>query len=118
MRTAYAVRRPVANTYLVRERDRRRWRELGLVLLAVIPLGLALVFYTWIHLEVVATGYDITVMERELEELLQEERRLRLEASRLASPERVERFAVEQLGLRAPELEQMVFITSEPGGRQ
>ncbi len=52
MRNAYAVRRPVANAYLVRERDRRRLRELAVVLLVVLSLGGGLLAYTWIHLEV------------------------------------------------------------------
>jgi len=33
----YAVRRPVENVYLVRERDRRRTRELLALVLAAIP---------------------------------------------------------------------------------
>ena len=49
-------RRPVVNTYLVRERDRRRLRELALVLLVVLCLGGGLLAYTWIHLEVTRTA--------------------------------------------------------------
>ena len=57
---AYAVRRPVVNSYLVRERDRRRLRELGLVLLLVLTLGGGLLGYTWIHLEVLRTGFRVS----------------------------------------------------------
>ena len=39
MRSSYAFTRPVANSYLVRERDRRLLRELVLVLLVVLCLG-------------------------------------------------------------------------------
>ena len=114
MRSAYAVRRPVVNTYLVRERDRRRWRELAVVLLTVSSLGGVLLAYTWIHLEVIRTGYRIVELERRARELAQEERRLRLEAAYLASPQRVERRAVDELGMAAPALDQVVFWEELP----
>lgn len=114
MRNAYAVRRPVVNTYLVRERDRRRLRELALVLLAGISLGGGLLGYTWIHLEVVRTGYRIDELERQLVDLTRSERQLRLESSYLANPHQVERRATEELGMQAPTLDQVVFWEELP----
>lgn len=114
MRNAYAFRRPVVNTYLVRERDRRRQRELALVLLVVLCLGGGLLAYTWIHLEVLRTGYRIDSLERELGELTKQERQLRLEASYLASPSQVERRAVSELGMQLPALEQVIFWEELP----
>ena len=102
LRNAYAFRRPVVNSYLVRERDRRRVRELALVLLVVLCLGGGLLAYTWIHLEVTRTGYRIDKLERELTEQTREERQLRLEAAYLASPSQIERRAVEELGMQPP----------------
>jgi cell division protein FtsL len=109
LRNAYAFRRPVANTYLVRERDRRLARELALVLLVVVLLGGGLLAYTWIHLEALRTGYRIDLLERQLRELSQVERQLQLEASYLASPQRIEERAVRELGMQQPALEQVVF---------
>jgi cell division protein FtsL len=109
VKRAYAQRRPVVNSYLVRERDRRRLRELALVLVALLPLGLALLVYIWMQLEVVRTGYHIDVLERRLHALGQSERQLRLEASYLASPERIGRRAAAELEMAPPRLEQMVF---------
>lgn len=114
MRNAYAFRRPVVNTYLVRERDRRRQRELAVVLLSVLCLGGGLLAYTWIHLEVLRTGYRIDALERELTELTQTERQLRLEAAYLASPSRIEQRAVSELTMQSPALEQMVFWEELP----
>lgn len=114
MRSAYALRRPVANTYLVRERDRRRTRELGLVLLVVISLGGGLLSYIWIHLQVLSAGYRIDELERENVELTRKERQLRLEAAYLASPSQVESRAVKELGMRSPALEQVVFWEELP----
>ena len=114
MRNAYAFRRPVVNTYLVRERDRRRQRELALVLLVVLCLGGGLLAYTWIHLEVMRTGYEIDRLEKELAELTKQERQLRLEASYLAGPSQIERRAVQELGMQPPALEQVVFWEEIP----
>ncbi len=114
MRSRYAFTRPVVNTYLVRERDRRRVRELALVLLVVLCLGGGLLAYTWIHLEVTRTGYHIDELEKELTKLTREERERRLEAAYLASPSQIQQRAVEELGMQAPALEQVVFWEELP----
>jgi hypothetical protein len=114
LRNAYAFTRPVANTYLVRERDRRRLRELALVLVVVLCLGGGLLLYTWIHLEVTRTGYRIDKLERELAARTREERQLRLDAAYLASPQQIERRAMRELGLQPPALEQVVFWEELP----
>ena len=109
MKSIYATHRPVLNAYLVRQRDRRRLRELAMVLALALPLAGSVLAYTWIHLQVLGAGYRIDARERQLHRLVQEERRLRLEASYLASPDRVGRRAAEELGMQAPAIEQMVF---------
>lgn len=116
MRSAYAFRRPVTNTYLVRERDRRLARELVLVLLAAVLLGGGLLAYTWMHLEALRTGYRIDVLERQLRDQSQIERQLQLEASYLASPQRIEERAVRELGMQPPKLEQVLFWEEMPQG--
>lgn len=115
MKSAYAVHRPVDNEYLVRERDRRRLRELALVLLVLAPVALSLSAFTWIHLQVLDAGYDIAGLEARLHELEREESRLRLEAAYLAGPGLIERRATEELGLRPPELDQLVFLEADAG---
>jgi cell division protein FtsL len=114
VRSEYAFRRPVVNTYLVRERDRRRLRELALVVLVVVSLGGGLLAYTWMHLTVLDTGYRIVDLERRLRDLVQEERRLGLEAAYLASPPRIEARAQRELGMRGPEMEQVIFAEELP----
>jgi cell division protein FtsL len=114
LRNAYAFTRPVANSYLVRERDRRLLRELLMVLLVVLCLGGGLLAYTGIHLEVTRTGYRIDKLERELEEQTRKERELRLEAAYLASPTRIEQRAVAELGMQPPSLEQVIFWEELP----
>jgi cell division protein FtsL len=110
VKTAYAFHRPVTNAYLVRERGRRRWHDLLRVVLLIVPLGTALFFYTWIHLETLEAGYQIERLEGALEKTLGRERRLRLVAARLSSPGRVEELAHERLGMVPPSLDQMIFV--------
>lgn len=109
MRNAYAVRRPVVNPYLVRVRDRRRHRQLAVVLAFAVAVGLCLLGYVWMHVELLHSGYRIHGLEGRLEELQRTERLLQLEARYLSSPDRIERRAIEELGMRPPELEQVVF---------
>lgn len=110
----YALRRPVVNTYLVRERDRRLARDLVAVLFAVVLLGGGLLGYTWIHLEALKTGYRIDKLEGELRDLSKRERQLALEAAYLAGPQQVEKRATEELRMQQPALSQMLFWEELP----
>ena len=111
MRTSYVVRQPVDNRYLVRERDRKRLRELGWVLLATVPLALALIGYVWVNLELLHSGYEIHGLEAELHEaqrslsVLQLEEAYQTGAGRLA-----ERGA--ELGLGPPSAERQLWLES------
>jgi cell division protein FtsB len=110
----YAFRRPVDNAFLVRQRDRRRRRELLLVVAVLVPLGLGLLSYTWVHQEVLSTGYRIDGLERRLDELNRRERELLLEAAYLASPGRIEERASAELGMAPPALSATVFWEELP----
>ena len=114
MRSAYAVRRPVANEYLVRERDRRRNRELAMVLLAALLVGGGLLAYVSMQVEMMRIGYQVEVLERRLAERQRIEGLLSLEAAHLERPEQVERRAIEELGMTVAELDQLVFESELP----
>ena len=90
----------MVNTYLVRERDRRRLRELAVVLLVVLCLGGGLLAYTWIHLEVLRTGYRIDELERRAARADAGGAPARLEAAYLASPPQIERRAARSSACR------------------
>ncbi len=119
MKSPYVVRRTVENTYLVRQRDRRRRRELLGVVAAVLMVGAGLLAYTSIHIQILRSGYRVDVLERELDSLEQMERERQLEIARSTSPERLERWALER-GMQAPTLEQTVFYKelADTGGRR
>jgi uncharacterized protein HemX len=107
---AYSVRRPVVNAYLVRQRDRRRLRELAGVVAVVVPLGVALLGYTWLQLQTLRVSYQIERLERRSHELVQVERQLRLEAAHLVAPEQLAARAAKELGLAPPKVDQVLFL--------
>ena len=109
MKIDYVLDRPVVNHYLVRERDRRRLLELALVGFAILLVGSGLLAYTWVHLELLRLGYSIEELGSQLEALEQEERRLELEAAVLTNPQRVRDRALEELAMRPPRPDQLVF---------
>ena len=113
MKTPYLLTQPPRNRHLVRQRDRKRMRELLRLGAAILVVGAALLGYTWLHLELLGSGYRIEADEQRLHELRRRERHLRLEEAYLASPQRVEGRAVAELGMRAPELSQLVFVSAE-----
>lgn len=114
MRNAYAVTRPVLNTYLVRQRDRRRLRELALVLLATLPVALGLLGYVWINLELLDIGYESHRLEGVLKSESELQRTLLMEESYLSSPRLVEARAAVELGMLPANLEQVVFAGELP----
>lgn len=114
MKASYAIQRPVDNEYLVRERDRRRVRELLRIVLWILPVALALLTYIWVHLSVLDEAYAIQALESRLHELSRQERQLRLEAAYLGSPPRVERRARDGLGMAPPEPSQVIFWDEIP----
>lgn len=109
MQSPYAVHRPVANTYLVREHDRKRLRELLGAAAAVLLLGGGLFAYTWMHVETLRTGYRVDVLEKRYRHLTELERKWRLEVAFAAHPERIEERAKDELGMVTPKLDQMIF---------
>ena len=109
MKSAYSIHRPVANVYLVRDRDRRLRRELLSVLAVALPLSVAVLAYVWVSSQVWDKGYEVLRLERTLERSLERERVLRVEAARLSRYDRVARRGHDELGLRPLALDQVVF---------
>ena len=68
VRRSYAVVRPISQpTFLIRERDRRRRRELLWVASILLPLGVCALGYVWLHIETLRVGYRIHALEERLE---------------------------------------------------
>ena len=106
----YAVRRPVENVYLVRERDRRRTIELVALVLAALPPLAVLFAAVWANLQTYQVGYQIGRLERQRESLEEKKRQLLVERALASSLVRVEKIARRSLGLSPPRPEQLIVI--------
>ena len=106
----YAVRRTVENVYLVRERDRKRTREL-LALAAALVLPMCVLFAAvWANLETVRLGYQLERVQTQRTTLERKHRNLLSERAQVASLGRVEAIAQKELGLGAPRLGQVIQV--------
>jgi cell division protein FtsL len=87
----------------------RRPNLLPLFTFIAILLAVSL-FFVWSRIQVVNLAYDISSLEGRLRGMQQETQRLRLEAASLRSPGRIERVALNELGLRLPTPEQVITV--------
>jgi hypothetical protein len=114
LRGHYVVRRQVDNSLLVRQRDRRRRRELAAVFLALVPVASGMLGYVWLNLRLVHIGYDVDRLERALRVEERRQRELWVEAAYLSSPQRIRSEAATRLGLVEADLDRMVFVEDRP----
>ena len=99
----YAVRRPVENVYLVRERDRRRSRELFGLALAALPPVAVLFAAIWANVKTVELGYQIEKLARSSgKRSSRRQRQLEMERAQVSSLARVRDVARGTLGLVPP----------------
>jgi cell division protein FtsL len=99
---------PVGNIgSLVFERSRRgNFRRVVVTLLIITGLLL----YVGGKVKIMRLGYQIESLEHEKQELERANRSLRIEASSLASPARIEELAVKRLGMVRPAKENIVIV--------
>lgn len=99
---------PVGNIgSLVFERSRRgNFRRVVITLFIITGLLL----YVGGKVKIMRLGYQIESLEREKQELERANRSLRIEASSLASPARIEELAVKRLGMIRPAKENIVIV--------
>ncbi|HEX2254531.1 MAG TPA: hypothetical protein VHQ65_14780 [Thermoanaerobaculia bacterium] len=99
MPSVYAYHREVENAWLVRQRDRRRQRELALVVLVALPVVAALIGYTWLHVRMLHSAYRLQELAGELAEAERLRGALAVEAAAFAALGEVERRAAAELGM-------------------
>lgn len=123
MRDMYAQKKSIDNTHIVRERDRKRHRELLAVLSLGLPIGLFLLLFTWQNLEVIRLGHEATRLQKQAKDLESGNKSLQLQLDRMTGFDSVERQAA-QLGFTAAEPAAIVMVAAtppstsvEPGGR-
>jgi cell division protein FtsL len=106
----YAIKKDIRNNPIVREvdeaRQRQLWRSVGIGLFLVVVL----LFSAWQHFELLRHGYQIEKMQQERAAEEEINRHLRLELETLKAPKRIEKIAIEQLHLVAPQRGQAIVI--------
>jgi cell division protein FtsL len=104
------VPKAIDNSQVVREVDPRSSRDLWWLVAVVATLVFGLVLYAWPHLQVRQVDSERLRMSREREQLVEANRKLRLEKASLENLKRVEQIAVRDLGLRPPAPESLVVV--------
>jgi len=108
----YTQKKPIDNTHIVRERDRRRNRELLAVLSLGVPIGAFLLLFTWQNLEVIRLGREATRLQKTLKDTEATHKSLETELDRLTSFDTVEKQAA-QLGFEPAPPKTIVMV--QPG---
>ena len=98
----YEIRKDFRNNQIVREVDERRLRDLWQSLAIGVALVVVLLFSAWQHFELLRHGYKLEQMQRDRAAESDINRHLRLEMETLKAPQRIERLAIEHLGMVVP----------------
>ena len=92
-----------------------RPKEMNRNLIFMVPLMVFVftgccLFYVWSHHQMISLGYETSQASREEQELVEKNKKLRLELAALKSPSRIERIALQELGLVIPQKEQLIIV--------
>jgi len=85
------------------------WNLWRTILILCMGTSVAL-FVTWIRVQMVRMGYEISEATQARRELLQEHEWLKIKVTSLRSPERIEPLARSKLGLKPPERQQVRWL--------
>jgi cell division protein FtsL len=99
--------KPIDNSRLVKMEDPRRNREMKQFVTALACLFLLVFTYAWQHFRAIEYGYQIESAKRQLNNLTEMNRALRLEDASLRDPERIDVIA-RRMGLVPPEPGQVI----------
>ncbi|HTT23409.1 MAG TPA: hypothetical protein VMG82_31065 [Candidatus Sulfotelmatobacter sp.] len=99
----------IDNSRLVKVEDPRRTREMKQFCTAMALLFLLVFTYTWQHFKAIEYGYQIESSKRELVNLTEMNRALRLEDASLRDPERIDLLA-RRMGLIPPQPGQVIRL--------
>lgn len=96
---------------------RRRPIEVRSILMAVLVCAAFTavgIFHTWLRVERLTLGYELSRLFSEERALRREHERLRLEVATLEAPARIERIARQRLGMRPPKIHEVIVVREPP----
>lgn len=109
-RETFSMTREVRNERLVRELDRKRHRDLFMVVMTALVLTVAVIVYAWPHFEMIRLGYQMEELRQVREELFERKRHLELQLATEEDPERIDRIAREELGMVYPDGDHVLVV--------
>ncbi|MGE5258956.1 MAG: cell division protein FtsL [Hyphomicrobiales bacterium] len=89
---------------------RRNPRMLALWLSLLCVFIAELLVYTWVRVQCVRVGYEISTLNKEQQRLNELQANLKVELARLKAPQRITKIAQERLGLTLPAPRQMMVM--------
>jgi len=69
-----------------------------------------IIFYTWLQVQIVNLSYDLSRAQKQRKELVEINKKLRIQLANLKAPDRIEQIALNQLGLRPPQRGQVEML--------
>lgn len=69
-----------------------------------------LLVYTWVRVQCVRVGYEISALNKEQQGLTELQANLKVELARLKAPQRITKIAQEKLGLTLPTPKQIMVL--------
>jgi cell division protein FtsL len=97
----------IDNTRIVKADDPERRREMRTFAATMSLLFVLVMVYVWQHFSAIEIGYQIEDQKKQVEQLSEQNRELRLTEDQLSDPGRIDQMA-QQLGLAAPQPGQVV----------
>jgi len=93
----------------IEDRDRAEVKYSSISVIVIVLMAASLVF-VWSHVRMTELKYNIAKEISVKENLLEENRKLKVEIATLKSPQRVEAVAKGTFGMTYPEREQVIFL--------
>ena len=112
----YAQKKAIENVHIVRERDRRRSRELVAVFVVGLPIALFLLLFAWQNLEVIRLGHEATRLQQQRKKLENNNKSLQYQLDRLTSLQSVEKKAI-ALGFARTDARAVVTVEKKPADK-
>ena len=88
----------------------RGFKTTGLWMVVMFVFIAELLFYTWCRVQNVQHGYEISRETHSQKQLLAYQNKLKIELTRLKSPDRIAQIAKQQLGLIMPTTDKTIMI--------
>jgi cell division protein FtsL len=89
---------------------RRNPKRIALWLSLLCVFIVELLVYTWVRVQCVRVGYEISALNKEQQQLAELQANLKVELARLKAPQRITKIAQEKLGLTLPAPKQIMVL--------